>query len=141
MTDTVKRLKLEGVVDKKIAGLLGVVAGLSTVGSTQAATGPASNPSEALQASSYADLLAPIPNAAALVKAHDAAQEQLAEAAGEVQVAQVYYAPYPPPYVDYRHHHHHHHHRYYRRYSHNHHHHHHHAFVGLPGVGGMVIGR
>ena len=76
-------------MDKKVAGLLGVVAGLSTMSSTQAATGPASNPSEALQASSYADLLAPIPNAAALLKAHDSAQAQPAEAAGEVQVAQV----------------------------------------------------
>ena len=129
-------------MDKKVAGLIGVVAGLSTMSSTQAATGPGSNPSEALQASSYADLLAPISNAAALLKAHDAAQAQPVEAAGEVQVAQVYYAPYPPPYVNYHHHHHHHHHhRYYRRYSHHHHHHHHNAFVGVPGVGGVVIGR
>jgi hypothetical protein len=129
-------------MDKTIAWLLGIVAGgFSAVGSAQAAAGPASNPSEALQASSYADLLAPISNAAALVKAHDAALAHRAEARGEVQVAQVYYAPYPPPYVSYRHHHHHHHHRYYRRYSHHHHHHHHNAFVGVPGVGGVVIGR
>ena len=58
-------------MDKKIAGLLGAVAGLATMNATQAATGTAANSSEALQASSYADLLAPIPNAAELLKADD----------------------------------------------------------------------
>jgi hypothetical protein len=126
-------------MDKKLAGLLGAVAGLATVSSAQAATGPAPNQSGALQASTYADLLAPISNAAALLKAEDEAR---AQQQAEVQLAQVYYTPYPypPPYGYYHRHHHHHHHSYWRRYSHHHHHHHHHhGFVGIPGVGGVII--
>jgi hypothetical protein len=130
-------------MDKKIAGLLGAAAGLATMSSAQAAIHPASDATEALQASSYADLLAPIPNAAALLKADDAAraEQPAGERADGVQVAQAYYyPPYSYPYYNY-HHHHHHHHSYYRRYSHHHHHHHHNnAFFGVPGVGGVVIG-
>jgi hypothetical protein len=123
-------------MDKKIAGLIGAVAGLAAMNSVQAAPGPALNPSEALQASTYADLLAPISNATALLKADDAARVQRPV---EVQLAQAYYVPYPPGYVYYHHHHHHHHH--FRRFAHHHHHHHHHAraWVGIPGVGGVVI--
>jgi len=124
-------------MDKKIAGLLGAVAGLATMGAAQAATQPAANPSEALQASSYADLLAPIPNAAAVLRADDAARAE-APASGAmegIQVVQAYY-----PYQPYYRHHHHHHHRYTRRYSH-HHHHHHGVLVGVPGAGAVVIGR
>ena len=123
-------------MDKKLAGLLGAVAGLATMSAAQAATHPAPSPAEALQASSYADLLTPIPNAAALLKADAASARQPAE----MQLAQVYYTPYPPPYA-YYHHHHHHHHRYWRRYSHHHHHHHHHhgVVVGIPGIGGVVV--
>jgi hypothetical protein len=113
-------------MDKKIAALLGAVAGVATMGSAQAATGSAGNTPEALQASSYADLLAPVPNAVEALKADDAAR---AEAAAEVQLAQYYPYPYPPPYY-YYHHHHHHHHRYWRRYYHHHHHHHHHHWWG-----------
>ncbi|HJU18515.1 MAG TPA: hypothetical protein VJ770_18850 [Stellaceae bacterium] len=126
-------------MDKKIAGLLGAVAGLAMAGSAQAALSPAANPSETLQASSYADLLAPIPNAVALMKADDAARAQQPNAAPseDVQVAQRY--PF------YHHHHHHHHHSYYgyyRRYHHHHHHHHHRgAFIRIPGFGGVVINR
>ena len=108
-------------MDKKIAALLGAVAGVATMGSAQAATGPAANGSEALQASSYADLLAPVPNAVEALKADDAARAQ--ETAAEVQLAQYY--PYPYPYYRYRHHHHH---AYSRRYRYHHHHHHHHGY-------------
>lgn len=128
-------------MDKKIAGLLGAVAGLATMGAAEAAVPPAPNPSEALKATSYADLLAPVENAVAVLKADDAARTQkpAVDTPDDFQVAQAYY-PYPP--YAYRHHHHHHHHRYYRRYSHHHHHHHHHnsAFIGIPGVGGVVVG-
>src|ERR1700739_3620136 len=55
--------KLEEGMDQKIAGLLGAVAGLATAGAAQAAIEPAPNASEALHASSYADLLTPVPNA------------------------------------------------------------------------------
>jgi hypothetical protein len=129
---------LEENVDKKIARLLGAVAGLATMSTAQAATHPAPNPSEALQASSYADLLAPIANAAAVLKADDAARAQtpVADALEGVQVVQAYY-----PYQPYYRHHHHHHHRYYRRRYSHHHHHHNSGFVGVPGVGGVVVGR
>jgi hypothetical protein len=129
-------------MDKKIAGLLGAVAGLATVSSAQAAISPAPNPSEALQASSYADLLAPIPNAVTLLKADDAAraQQPAAKAVDDIQLAQGYY--------HHHHHHHHHHHSYrygppypyYRHGYHHHHHHHHGAFIGVPGIGGVVVG-
>lgn len=110
-------------MDKKMAALLGAVAGLATMGSAQAATGPAGNGSEALQASSYADLLTPIPNAVALMQADDAAraQEAAAEPLAGVQTAQYY------PYYYYRRYHHHHH-RYWRRRYYHHHHHHHHGY-------------
>jgi hypothetical protein len=112
-------------MDKKIAGLLGAVAAVSTMGTAQAA--PTPNPTETLRANSFADLLEPIPNAAALLQAVDE-QQPTPSAEGNVQLAQFY-----------RHHHHHHHHAYrryaprivvvprYRRY-HHHHHHHHHSF-------------
>ena len=122
-------------MDKKLAGLLGVVAGLTTLSSAQAAP----DPSEALQASSYADLLAPIPSAAALLIADDAlrAQEPAGEAVSEVQVAQGYYYP-----NYYQNHHHHHHHSYWGYYHHHHHHHHHQrTVIGIPGFGGVVVGR
>jgi hypothetical protein len=126
-------------MDRKTTGLLGAVAGLATMGAAQAATPGGANPSEALQAASYSDLLAPIQNAVALMRADDAArtQQPRTEASGDVQLAQGYY--YAPPAYYHHHHHHHHHHAYYRH--HHHHHHHHSAFVGVPGVGGVVVGR
>ena len=103
-------------MDKKIAGLLGAVAAVSTMGTAQAA--PTPNPTETLRANSFAELLEPIPNAAALLQAVDA-QDRTETADGNVQLAQY--------------HHHHHHHHAYRRYAprivvvrHRHHHHHHH---------------
>jgi len=106
-------------MDKKIAGLLGAVAAVSTLGTAQAA--PTANPMEALRANSFAELLEPIPNAAALLQAVDV-QGQSETADGNIQLAQ------------YHHHHHHHHHHAYRRFvprivvmpRHRHHHHHHH---------------
>jgi hypothetical protein len=105
-------------MDKKLAGLLGAAAALSAVTTAQAA--PASGP-ELPQASSYRDLLDPIPNALPLLKADDT---RLAET-GTVKTAQVVIG-----------HHHHHHHRagvtvrvgqrWHRHHHHRHHHHHHH---------------
>lgn len=102
-------------MDKKLAGLLGAAAALTTMSTAQAA--PARGP-ELPQPASYRDLLDPIPNAVPLLKADD---ERLAQSGG-VQTAQV---------VVGHHHHHHHHHgaRVYVRVSpraHRHHHHHHH---------------
>ena len=102
-------------MDKKIAALLASVAGLATMGAAQAATPPVT-PS---QAGSYADLLAPIPNAAETLKAEDAAQAQNQRGLG-FKLAQYY------PYYGYG--------SYYgygyRRYHHHHHHHHHHHYWG-----------
>jgi hypothetical protein len=126
-------------MDKKIAGLLGAVAGLATISSAQAAPEPGPTPSEVLQASSYADLLAPIPNPVAALEADNAARAQnleLAQYYGYSPYSNYYaYPPYPPP-PYYRHHHHHHHNHYAR---HHHHHHHNSAFIGIPGVGGVVV--
>jgi hypothetical protein len=120
-------------MDKKIAGLLGAVATLGTFGTAEAAPAPA--PTDVLRANSFADLLQPIPNAAALLQAIDESAP-VPSAQGNVQVAQFYH---------HHHHHHHHHHSQYRGYYgeprvivvppryrrdryHHHHHHHHHSF-------------
>ena len=121
----------ENDMDKKIAGLLGAVGALASLNNVQAAT-PA-DPTELLKARSFADLLDPIPNAMAVLKAVD---EAASKKDAKVRVAQYY---------DHHHHHHHHHSSYYRRYDdddrrivvvpryrrdyrdyHHHHHHHHH---------------
>jgi len=111
-------------MDKKIAALLGAVAGLATAGAAQAATAPAGNGPEAPLASSYADLLAPIPNAIAALQADDAARTQQ----NPTETAQYYNYPYSypytysyPQYYNYNHPYYRHH---YRRYHHHHHHHH-----------------
>jgi hypothetical protein len=126
----------EFAVDKTIAGLIGAVGTLAAVSPSQAAPAAAAGIDEAMHAASYADLLKPIPNATALLRASDA---RAAEAPAKLLEVQYYYR-----------HHHHHHHSYYRRpvYHHHHHHayyrrplyhhhHHHHRYVG-PGVGVFI---
>ena len=104
-------------MDKKIAGLLGAVGALASLDTAQATI--ATDSTTMLKAQSYADLLNPIPNAAAILKAADEAGDT-----SEVRVAEN------------AHHHHHHHHSYHRerkiiiaprRHHHHHHHHHHHS--------------
>ena len=98
-------------MDKRIAGLLGAAAALTSMTAVQAAAPTHGN--ELAPASSYRDLLDPVPNPLTALRADDA---RLAEtpAVGGTQVAQ------------YHHHHHHHHHIIPRRRRHHHHHHHHH---------------
>lgn len=134
-------------MDKTIAGLIGAVAGLATANGAQAAINPPA-PSEALNASSYADLLTPIANPVELLNADNAARAQQARPAADFQVAQGYYPGYGyypyNGYYSYPYYHHHHQNRYYRPYSYHHHHHHHHhnsAFIGIPGVGEIVVPR
>ncbi len=120
-------------MERKIAGLLGAVATLGALNAAQAAPTPSPAPSDILRANSFADLLQPIPNAAALLRAVDESRPS-PPADENVQLAQFYH-----------HHHHHHHHSQYRRYyddaprviivpryrryhHHHHHHHHHHSF-------------
>jgi hypothetical protein len=100
-------------MDKKLAGLLGAAAALTTMTGAQAAPGQETGLSPA---TSYSDLLAPVPNATAALKADDARLAQR-ETAGE-QLAQISVQ------VGHHHHHHHHHHRVIVRHHHHHHHHH-----------------
>jgi hypothetical protein len=115
---------------KTSVGLLGAVASLATMGAAQAATPPAVNPAEALQAASYAELLRPVPNATELVKADSAVRAQERMNQRNVQTIEYYNGGRPVA-----HHHHHHHHAAAR----HHHHHHHQVRIGVPGVG-VVIG-
>jgi len=91
-------------MQKTMTGLLGAVATLGVLGAAQAAPAPA----DALKVNSFAELLEPIPDAAARLKALDEAQSN-APAERNIQLA---------------YHHHHHHHRFFRRHHHHHHHHH-----------------
>ena len=121
-------------MEKKIAGLLGAVATLGALNAAQAAPTPSPAPTDVLRANSFADLLEPIPNAAALLQAID--ESAPAQPADEnVQLAQFYHQHQPPSspsppsspatagasswcprYRHYHHHHHHHHHHgFYRR--------------------------
>ena len=84
-------------MDKKIAGLLGAAAALTAVTAAQAT--PALTP-ELAAATSYRDLLDPIPNAVPLLKAEDARQAD--RSANEVAQISVQ--------IGHHHHHHHHHH-------------------------------
>jgi hypothetical protein len=89
-------------MDKKIVGLLGAAAALTTIGGAHAT---ATENAELAPAKSYSDLLSPIPNALAALKADDARLAAM-PAPANTKVAQ------------YHHHHHHHHH--------------HHGFYGGP---------
>jgi hypothetical protein len=112
---------IEGeIMEKKIAGLLGAMATVGAFNAAQAAPIPTPAPSDVLRANSFAELLEPIPNAAALLQAVDESAP-VSSASENIQLAQ------------YHHHHHHHHHHAWRRYGpvvvvrpHRHHHHHHH---------------
>jgi len=116
-------------MDKKTAGLIGVVAGLASMGSAPASAAPAPDLADAMHASSYADLLNPVPNAVAVLQADDAARAEVQRVNGyfyynygappPYAYGQPYYAPgYGPYYRGYYYHYHHHHH----------HHHHHHGW-------------
>ena len=83
-------------MDKKIAGLLGAAAALTTVGAAHASTAPVTEPSAA---TSYRDLLEPVPDAVAALIADETAR---ARRPAEVRLAQYHH----------HHHHHHHHHGY-----------------------------
>jgi hypothetical protein len=107
-------------MDKKIAGLLGAAAALTTMTTAQAGI---AEPAQNTPAASYRDLLDPVPDALSALKADDA-RVAAAKTQGGERVAQYYY------------HHHHHHHRFYDRilprpYYHHHHHHHHHHHGGF----------
>ncbi|MFY9841015.1 MAG: hypothetical protein WAK55_32010 [Xanthobacteraceae bacterium] len=111
-------------MDKKIAGLLGAAAALTTMSTAQASI---AEPTHNTPAASYRDLLEPVPDALNALKVDDA-RIAAGKTQGEERMAQYYY--------HHHHHHHHHHHRWYERvlprpYYHHHHHHHHHHHGGF----------
>jgi len=104
----------------KVVGIIGAVSGLAAFDSAQAAALETPNTMGLTQAKSYAELLEPIPNALAVLRAIDAAEaaRSAQEAGTDADVTLVQY-------------HHHHHHNRWRRHHHHHHnrwrrHHHHH---------------
>lgn len=120
-------------MDKKIAGLLGAVAALTSLPAAQAA--PNVDLAQAMRASSYADLLMPVSNAVELLKADDAARAARstteAQALDGVQLAQYHHHHHHHQrrvIIIRRHHHHHHNWRPMRR----HHHHHHSHYMAIP---------
>lgn len=102
-------------MDKKIAGLLGAAAALSTMTAAQATS---VQPALSSSAPNYRSLLDPIPNALPLLKSDDALRTE----AGRTQLAQVSVGLG----VAHHHHHHHHHSGVTVRLGHGHHHYHHH---------------
>ena len=111
-------------MDKTVAGVLGAVTALAA----EAHAAPPPTLDAAMQASSYADLLRPIPNALELLATEPEAGSEAT--AHPVQYYQPYYQPYYPPYYQpyYQpyYYHHHHHHRFFGRGNFHHHHHHFH---------------
>ena len=81
-------------MDKKVAGAIGAFSALAALDAAHAAPATAPNAGELPRAQSFAELLQPIPNALAKLRAVDEAS-----AAAGVRFAQYYYYPY-------RHHHH-----------------------------------
>jgi hypothetical protein len=111
-------------MEKKIAGVLGAIAAFGTLSAAQAAPAPGPTPTDILQAGSYAELLEPIPNAAALLRVVDE-QGPVSSASANIHLAQYHHHHHhhhyrrPPRIVvvpHRHHHHHHHHHHHYRRY-------------------------
>ena len=106
-------------MDKKLAGLLGAAAALTTMTAAQAAM--PDQKTEIAPAASYRDLLDPVPNALSALKADNAKRDE----APKTELAQV-----SVQVGGGRHHHYHHHHHHHgvvvRLGSHHHYHHHHH---------------
>ena len=97
--------------------MLGVVGALAATAPTVALAAPA----DPMVATSYADLLKPIPNAVETLKASDATLR--AEDGAKVEMAQYYYHHHHHHFFHRRFYHHHHHHFFRRRFFHHHHHH------------------
>jgi hypothetical protein len=101
-------------MDKTIIGLLSGASALALIGGAQAALAPTG--SAVQPASSFAELLDPIPHAVELLNADNQhAASDAATVERPMELAQYY-------------HHHHHHHYHHHHYHHHHHHHHHHYY-------------
>ena len=70
-------------MDKKIASLVGAITSLASMHSAEAS--PAQNVTDIVSPRSYAELLKPIPNAAALLKAVDSADAARAEVGSQAE--------------------------------------------------------
>ena len=105
-------------MDQKIVGIVGAIAGLASLDATQGAATAAPNPDALKAPQSFAELLNPIPNAVAMLRAADAAAASSTPTGDEAEQR-----PGVKVAENYRHHHHHH--RYVRPRRHHHHHHHH----------------
>jgi hypothetical protein len=88
-------------MDRKIAGLLGAAAALTTATAAYAAT---PTPADLPLVTNYQDLLTPVPNPVAALRADDARLAKLP--AGEMKIAQEHHHHHRPP-PRRRHHHHH----------------------------------
>src|SRR6202011_1581142 len=120
----------------KVVGIIGAVSGLAAFDSAQAAALETPNTTGLTQAKSYAELLEPIPNAIAVLRAIDAAEAartaQEAGTAADLTLGQYHHHHH---HNRWRRHHHHHHNRW-RRHHHHHHnrwwrrHHHHSQYLG-----------
>jgi hypothetical protein len=106
----------------KVVGLVGAISGLATLDGAQAGTVASPNTAGLLDARSYAELLEPVPNALAVLRAMDAADATRAAEAADPNLIPVQYHHHHH-HRHWRHHHHHHHHRWWRRHHHHHHHH------------------
>jgi len=107
----------------KVVGLVGAISGLATLDVAQAGTVASPNTAGLPDARSFAELLEPVPNALAVLRAMDAADATRTMEAADPNLIPVQYHHHHHHHR-YRHHHHHHHHRWWRR----HHHHHHHRY-------------
>jgi len=112
----------------KVVGIVGAVSGLAALDGAQAAGLESPNTTGLTPAQTYAELLEPIPNALAVLRAVDAAEaaRSVQETATDADVTLVQYHDH-----HHRWRHHHHHNRWWRRHHHHHHnrwrrHHHHH---------------
>ena len=103
-------------MDKKMVGLLSAMAAFAPAAATAATT---LTPAD-LNAESYADLLAPIPNATEKLKASDALLQS--DNAAKLEMAQYFYHHHHHHFFHRRFYHHHHHHHFFRRRFHHHHH-------------------
>ena len=86
-------------MDQKIVGIVGAIAGLAALDATQGAATAAPNPEGVPSAKSFADLLDPIPNALAMLRAVDAAaatrsQDEAGQTA-DVKLAQWHHHHHP----------------------------------------------
>ena len=128
-------------MDKRIVGVIGAITGLAALDQAAQATPSATPTPDPMNARSFAELLDPIPNALAALRAADAAARETENEAvhaqdGNVQVAGWHHHHHHNRWRSqwwWRHHHHHHHHRVIIiprwHHHHNHHHHHHHHMM------------